>query len=460
MYTQQDKKSQSNHRQAIYLPVTQRVGNKITGLVDNRPEIADALTTRESLKSTPAVQQRKVHSIPGSAGAVVQREPIPATVNGISHLVKMEGKSIFRGTELPGEIVHGQQLIIETNGAKRSRRGPNQERFAHEDEERGTHIYRWYRVLQVGPHRMPEGVYVREDAIQIGAESNGDIGFMQNHPPSLETRVGERVPHMRTPESRAMDRLSRAFWIPMMESLHRSEYPPHLAATLIGGRLHMRGNLGDREIPQDRDWGKEFTSFVAGEKYGGPKWAVKKRDKMKRKLQGQAAGKYHPPGITDMTTMAAVQAAIVNPRSIDFGRGEGESREVVHGEMRLQDEIASGIGGRDQRMPRRRIRQQHISGVLEDCAFCHWAHAIFNQVIGEKHGIQLTSAGTHGGIPAKWKAPEWMIANPEAMEMFIKKLHAEGIKFKVAGGYITVLQAPKASGNLPDDSDSDDEHIR
>ena len=398
---------------------------------------------------------QKKSYVQGKTQTTVQLRPIAVSVTGISHLVRMNGKSIFRGQELPGEIVQGMTLVVETGGAKRSRRGPNQEHFHNEDEARGTHIYKWYRVLS-GPHGpMPANVYVREDAIQMGAAPAVDA---LGQAPSIDAQPGVRTSFPRSREARAVDRLSRAFWIPMMEAGRRDRsFPPHLAAMVADGNVHLRGNLGDREIPAGTNWGQEFYRFVhtPGHLAGrGP--AVAKRSKIKRKLRAQEQGRYPSGG---GAVMDAVAAAVADPSRINLG--PAEHREgTVHGEMRFHNEMTAVPAlQRDPRGRRTRLAPQHIGGVLEDCLFCHWAHALFNKYEGGQRGVQLTTAGTHGHIPPRWTAPDWLMQNAEALAEFRAKLAELPAMYHVEMRGAQVRSTAEAGGELPPDSDSDiDEH--
>ena len=90
-----------------------------------------------------------------------QRKRQDIIVTGVSHLVKMEGKTIYGGTE-EREIIHGQQLAIDDEFKRRSRRGPNQEEFAEEDKT-GPQHYVWFKVLSIEGKKAPANLFVRED---------------------------------------------------------------------------------------------------------------------------------------------------------------------------------------------------------------------------------------------------------------------------------------------------------
>ena len=53
----------------------------------------------------------------------------------------------------------------------------------------------------------------------------------------------------------------------------------------------------------------------------------------------------------------------------------------------------------------------------------------------------------------------WLYSDKSAWKLFLDKLDSEGIKYKDPNGYIIVSDREQASGNLPDDSSSDEENI-
>lgn len=158
--------------------------------VDNRPESAPLRTLQSLANNVPLAGQNK--QIPGSPvqagqqgqtrilaaagqaalaaspqrpsprrGVPIQRKRQDVIVTGLSHLVKMEGKTLYGSTE-EEEIIHGQQLVIDDGKKKLSRRGPNQEEFAQEDKN-GPQHYVWFKVLSIEGRKAPADFYIRED---------------------------------------------------------------------------------------------------------------------------------------------------------------------------------------------------------------------------------------------------------------------------------------------------------
>ncbi len=93
--------------------------------------------------------------------ALIQRVAESVMVTGVSHLVKMENKTIHGGEE-EREIIHGQQLVIDNSVRKRSRRGPNQEKYSETDKT-GPQHYQWFKVVSIEGKKAPKNLYIRED---------------------------------------------------------------------------------------------------------------------------------------------------------------------------------------------------------------------------------------------------------------------------------------------------------
>ncbi len=429
-------------------------------ITDNRPSSVFQKKQIETMSLKPDTKESGFGQ--SSASPVQMVRAAPGMVTGITHLVKINGKSIYRGTETI-QLEHGQVVIVDTDQRLRSRRGPNQEHFRAEDHQRGTHIYRWFRVIRIGERDVAPGTFIREDAFTFHLPHEEPERLHPNTAPSLDTQPGaDPIEHHRTPEARSLDRLARGHWIPMLNTIRQSEQPPHIAMTVLGNRVHAMGNTGERPIPADWDAARRFGELMGSDTHlGRGDEQRRKRAKLRNKLVAHARGQYHPTGVTDPHTMNAIGHAIARPDHIHWGNSADPRK--MHGEMHLQETILGGLHRRDIRLPRTRIQQQHISGVMLDCMFCHWAHAIFNQVIGRHHGVEITTGGTHSGIPNEWQAPQWLYQNDRAWAMFKAKLAAERID-ATADDHGMVRLRKKASTKgmgLPQHgSDSEDEHFR
>lgn len=132
---------------------------------DNRPE---TLIQRKFREMADNSQQ---------ANSVIQRVEKNIIVTGVSHLVKMNKKSLHASDE-ELEIHHGQELVIETGSKVRSRRGPNQEIYKDEDKE-GEHIYNWFKVISLEGKLVEAGFYIREDVFEDVKSEKGKGKFVK-----------------------------------------------------------------------------------------------------------------------------------------------------------------------------------------------------------------------------------------------------------------------------------------
>ena len=99
----------------------------------------------------------------GSKG-VIQRQEINKRVTGITHLVKMEGGSIYNEDFLKNEVMeveNGDIVLIDTDVKYMSRRGPNQEKYNATDKT-GSQHYKWFKVISVNGKKVDKDVFIRE----------------------------------------------------------------------------------------------------------------------------------------------------------------------------------------------------------------------------------------------------------------------------------------------------------
>lgn len=153
MTTHADK-TQENKSPLVVQEATRKNGSSgsLFQLVDNRPETVLQKKLREMADNSQP------------ANPVIQRVEKNIIVTGVSHLVKMNKKSLHASDE-ELEIYHGQELVIETGSKVRSRRGPNQEIYKDEDKE-GEHIYNWFKVVSLEGKPVEAGFYIREDVFE------------------------------------------------------------------------------------------------------------------------------------------------------------------------------------------------------------------------------------------------------------------------------------------------------
>lgn len=105
-----------------------------------------------------------------SSDTITQRKEIDAGIIGLTHLVQAKEGSIFEGADFL-QVEHGTVLKIDTTQKLRSRRGPNQE-INTEADRNGEQNYRWFKVLAVNNHPVPDNVYVRSDTINVNNETD------------------------------------------------------------------------------------------------------------------------------------------------------------------------------------------------------------------------------------------------------------------------------------------------
>ncbi|MCF8298333.1 MAG: DUF4157 domain-containing protein [Saprospiraceae bacterium] len=101
----------------------------------------------------------------------IQLKPETVKVTGITHLVKMKGKSIFEG-ENHETVKSGDLVTIEPAKVLKSRRGPNQEiEKNRQDDKEGEHIYTWYQAKEVNAVPLDaDNIYLRDETFLHSTE--------------------------------------------------------------------------------------------------------------------------------------------------------------------------------------------------------------------------------------------------------------------------------------------------
>jgi len=151
---------------------------KIQTLANQSSQSQNAAQCQSRIDQSPhqlgiAVQQARFVAKPVgqavSKNAPIQRVKENIIVTGVSHLVKMAGKTIYDGEE-ERKIIHGQQFVIDKSKKIRSRRGPNQEEFSELDKT-GPQHYLWFKVISIEGKKAPKNLYIREDVfVPVKAE--------------------------------------------------------------------------------------------------------------------------------------------------------------------------------------------------------------------------------------------------------------------------------------------------
>ncbi len=415
--------------------------------------------------------------------SVIQMAPRNVVVVGSTHVVEMRGRTLFNGgaeTHLQNQGVflrQGTRVVIDKQTAVLSRRGPNQSFFRKEDRGRGTHIYRWVRVLFIdGENVSGRNLYIREGTFRDEAFMEGrvlsppsggvrpsiDAAPGTRHMPLLRPpRPGEEGQDVLTPEQRSLNRLARGEWVTLPGDMKTKT--PHLAMMVWGGKIYVAGNT-DRHVPEDvissmvleklmqlisveknqrlkkieeelgrnKNWRKKPLEEQMNDVTRIDEIRQKKKEKMYRKLDIIRNGRYHEGEYKENEIMIAIRNAIINPQENIVICTEGQDLSAlemlapIHGEMLILDMLYEEYNRRKaetgRKEQRRRLKKVFAGGNLQDCIFCHWAFDIFNRVIGISLGIMVVSSGTHGQRPGKWRIPRWMREEEKAMRMLREKI--------------------------------------
>lgn len=146
-------------KQGRVKPTMQLKGN---ANVNNDTGLENEADRMGKIAGNTTVQAAQVKHV--SAGhSVAQLEPISEIITGVTHLVIPVHGSIFNGRESL-ELHHGDNVVIEPEGAIWSRRGPNQEdRRLREADRTGEQIYEWYPVISVNQRRLTGGPHYLRD---------------------------------------------------------------------------------------------------------------------------------------------------------------------------------------------------------------------------------------------------------------------------------------------------------
>lgn len=147
----------------------------------------DKQDTTHTQSSAGLLQPLQARALPASP--VIQRKPEKTLVTGITHLVKAKGNSIFLGDEV-AEVSQGDEVEIEPGQKLRSRRGPNQETY-REDDARGEHNYRWFKVVSLNGRAVGDNVYIRDETFHIAERS-----LLGSRPAAISGEHRERGLHL------------------------------------------------------------------------------------------------------------------------------------------------------------------------------------------------------------------------------------------------------------------------
>lgn len=131
---------------------------------------------KQKEKSKSITPKKEQHS-----GHVMQLKRQEVSIQGLTHMVRKKGGSIFDGQEIPppfGQLVLGERLVIDDEKFEMSRRGIHQE----DDQKRaadkvGPKNQKWYQILKVkGSETRDKDFYIREGTFLMEKEqTDSDI---------------------------------------------------------------------------------------------------------------------------------------------------------------------------------------------------------------------------------------------------------------------------------------------
>ncbi len=391
-------------------------------------------------------------------------------IAGITHAVKQRQgpASLFHG-QVTRELRQGQEVTIDERDVFLSRRGPNQELFREEDRQKKP-SYRWYRLLAVGEAPVPaaeQPSYVRADTLVAPDRPLPEWGDAT----APANRMGGRVTGLGV-LSRGQRQLNRMGWL-ILES-EREERPkdvrttPHVSVTVYNRALLVQGNS---DYPSISTVSPDRFSQLGHSERG---MADDRKAKIAR-AQNRAKrlfGNYYETEVRADPLLGTAQRVL---RGEDHAWRVSDQRTEKpvseHGEMAVLEHIVREEEARVRREPaprlRRRLRQLYIGGTLLDCLFCHWAFAIFNELMSKRYGLYVVTNGTHGCAPPHWVIPQWIQEDGRALERLRANLDAfnqnkeeELKREQQSKGGPRGKAAPKAQGGPPYQINGDTIDIR
>ena len=102
---------------------------------------------------------------------LIQRVEKTGLATGLTHLGKMEGKSLRKG-ERGDEVIAGQKIVVDTSKFKKSRRGHGQD-LSEDIDASEEHSNIWYLVLSIDGKAISGKQYIRAGSINLSKESGG-----------------------------------------------------------------------------------------------------------------------------------------------------------------------------------------------------------------------------------------------------------------------------------------------
>jgi hypothetical protein len=148
--------------------------NDNSGL-EREADVMGAKAVQIEGNSTKTLQRKSIE------GGVTQLKLQKTKVYGRTHLVKMVGGSLYSEnfkTNEGRQLNDGDIIVMETNSAINSRRGPNQEDDALNTlDKTGPQHYVWYSVKSVNQEEIGDSFYIRADTFNEIKENVFDKSF-------------------------------------------------------------------------------------------------------------------------------------------------------------------------------------------------------------------------------------------------------------------------------------------
>lgn len=245
--------------------------------------------------------------------------------------------------------------------------------------------------------------------------------------PDLDLEAGHEVHSELDAPTRMLNRVAR-----IMMGAHYADDgslplgragTPHLALTVIDGKVHIAGNTGMSKGKRDAATAR-LQEALAG---GGHD-----EKKLVALLNGGYGTRHSGTGgAAAGAHLDAIKDAVRNPAGLEWHntvKGPG-AKGVVHGEMALLDSVAESMRRKPNPRPGQ-LQDWPVGGRKRDCIACHWAHAIFNTHVAKGLGYRIVTSGSHGGFFPNWKMPAWMVDNAAAKAAMQAKVKSSGHEVK------------------------------
>lgn len=239
-------------------------------------------------------------------------------------------------------------------------------------------------------------------------------------PPSTALAAGEEAHSEVDVTTRMLNRMSRVMMGAKYDEPGGMSLgavgSPHLALTLIDGKVHIAGNTGMKEGKRTAAMNRLSEQGMRGSEGHD-----------ERKLISLLDGEYGNEHADHAGNLRAIAEAVRDPRQLQWANtaNKAPGGGKIHGEMALLDRVKTAMEAKPHPDPQG-LKDWPIGGRKRDCIACHWAHAIFNRFIAEPNGYRIVTAGSHGGFFPGWEMPQWMKDHAAAKAEMTRIVKASG----------------------------------